>query len=171
MNPCKCGGGPSELNCRIKPRCMQSYQGRLSGPFLDRIDLFYDTPPVTAVDLSLPPPIEGTAEVAQRVALARERQSARLQASDNSGRRPLNADLSSSELDQFCVPDEAGRDLLSKAAQQFSLSARAYHRVLKVARTIADLEQADQIRRHHLAEALTYRRRLPVDTPSEIAAR
>lgn len=171
MNPCKCGGGPSELNCRIKPRCMQSYQGRLSGPFLDRIDLFYDTPPVTAVDLSLPPPVEGTAEVAQRVALARERQSARLQASDNSGRRPLNADLSNSELDQFCVPDEAGRDLLSKAAQQFSLSARAYHRVLKVARTIADLEQADQIRRHHLAEALTYRRRLPVDTPSEMAAR
>jgi magnesium chelatase family protein len=162
MNPCKCGGGAAEASCRKKPRCLQDYQGRLSGPFLDRIDLFCDTPPVTAADLALPPPSEGTTDVAARVAAARDIQKTRFSATDTTTRR-VNADLSSSQMDEFCQTDEAGRALLTQAATQFSLSARAYHRVLKVARTIADLDQSRHIRRIHLAEALTYRWRSPVE--------
>ena len=160
MNPCKHGGGPSNP-CPIGPRCAQKYQGRFSGPFLDRIDLFFDTPPVTAVDLALPPPAEGSAEAAARVASARAVQAERLGEID--GRRPVNADATSHELDTFALPDERGAALLADAAVKLNLTARGYHRVLKVSRTIADLEGAGGVRRIHIAEALTYRRRDPVD--------
>ncbi len=160
MNPCKHGGGPSNP-CPKGPRCAQNYQSRLSGPFLDRIDLFFDTPPVTAVDLALPPPAEGTAEAATRVADARGLQAERLGEVD--GRRPVNADASSQDLDAFAMPDEAGASLLASAAVKLNLTARGYHRVLKVSRTIADLEGSDAVRRIHIAEALTYRRRDPAD--------
>ena len=162
MNPCRCGGGPAEANCRKKPRCMQDYQGRLSGPFLDRIDLFCDVPPVTVADLSLPPPAEGTKEVAARVKAARKRQASRFEKAGIEGTRNVNADLSSGQIEEACALDSDGRKLMNDAATQFSLSARAYHRVLKLARTIADLDQADRISRPHLAEALTYRWRDPV---------
>lgn len=159
MNPCRCGGGAGDGYCRKGPRCAQQYQARLSGPFIDRIDLFYDTPAVTAMDLSLPPPTEGTAEISQRVAAARQQQSRRFSARKSRERRALNADAAAKEIEAFAIPDEAGRALLTEAATRFSLSARAYHRVLKVARTIADLDHADTVRRAHVAEALSYRRR------------
>jgi magnesium chelatase family protein len=155
-NPCKCGGGPGAFACRKGPACQANYFSRISGPFLDRIDLFVDVAPVTATDLTLPPPIEGTAEAAARIALARERQSKRY-GDPGENRRPVNADAPSSQVDAICRTDAGARALLSKAAEQMALSARAYHRVLKVARTIADLDGADGVARVHAAEALTYR--------------
>lgn len=160
MNPCRCGGGPAEGNCRKKPKCLQDYQGRLSGPFLDRIDLFCDVPPVTVADLNLPPPVEGTKEVAARVLKARRIQAERFVGMEHDT-RAVNADLSSKQIEEICVLDDASRKLLTDAAERFSLSARAYHRVLKLARTIADLDGERNIARHHLAEALAYRWRDP----------
>lgn len=167
MNPCKHGGGPSNP-CPKGPRCAQHYQGRLSGPFLDRIDLFYDTPPVTAIDLALPPPAEGSADVAARVAAARDIQISRF--GEQEERRPVNADASTQDLDKFATPDKAGAELLATAAAKLNLTARGYHRVLKVARTIADLDTSDSVRRVHIAEALTYRRRDPSDTGTKNSA-
>jgi magnesium chelatase family protein len=150
MNPCRCGGGAGAGLCRRGPRCAIDYQARLSGPLLDRIDIQLDVPPVTAADLALPPPIEGTAEAAARVALARQAQTAR-----SSG---LNASLSLESLERLAAPDTSGAALLAKAAETLSLSARAYHRTLKVARTIADLDGAEAVRRIHIAEALSLKR-------------
>ncbi|MEL6209854.1 MAG: YifB family Mg chelatase-like AAA ATPase, partial [Pseudomonadota bacterium] len=151
MNPCKCGGGPGENACRRAPQCALDYQARLSGPFMDRIDLFYDTPPVTATDLALPSSSEGSADIAERVAQAREVQSNRFKAAVEDGRRPLNADAPVADLDHIAAPDQKGAALLSEATQTFSLTARGYHRVLKVARTIADLERQTAVSRVHIA--------------------
>lgn len=161
MNPCRCGGGIDNGPCRKGPRCAQQYQARLSGPFIDRIDLFYDTPAVTAEDLNAPPAHEGSTEVALRVAQARLIQANRYASEPQIQRRNLNVDASVDDLQTFATPDDAGQDLLRDAAKKLALSARAYHRVLKVARTIADLEASEDIRRIHIAEALSYRRRLP----------
>lgn len=150
MNPCRCGGGPGLGACRRGPRCAADYQARLSGPLLDRIDIQLDVPPVTAADLALPPPPEGTAEAAARVAEARAAQTER-----GFG---LNARLDAGGLDAAALPDAAGAALLAKAAEAMTLSARAYHRAMKVARTIADLDGADGVRRVHVAEALSLRR-------------
>ncbi len=162
MNPCRCGGGAGAGRCRKGPRCAEQYQARLSGPFLDRIDVFYDTPAVTAIDLSLPPPREGSAEIAARIAAARARQDQRYVDAAAKTRRPLNVDATSDELERHATPDAAGKRLIADAAATYNLSARAYHRVLKVARTIADLEVSDSVRRVHVAEALSYRQR-PAD--------
>lgn len=155
MNPCRCGA-PAGRTCGKAPRCMATYQNRVSGPMFDRIDLQLDVPAVTAADLALPPPLEGTAEAAARVALARVAQGARYEGERMAA--PVNAAASPSMLDTACAPDAAGRDLLAKAADSLRLSARAYHRTLKVARTIADLDGVDAVRRIHVAEALAYRR-------------
>jgi magnesium chelatase family protein len=157
-NPCKCGGGPGAFACRKGPNCQANYFSRISGPFLDRIDLFVDVAAVTATDLTLPPPTEGTAEAAARVAKARERQSERF-GEHTSNRRPVNADAPGAEIEGLCRLDDGARALLAKAAEQLALSARAYHRVLKVSRTIADLDGAGSVARVHAAEALTYRYR------------
>jgi magnesium chelatase family protein len=151
MNPCRCGGGPGAGRCRRGPRCAADYQARLSGPLLDRIDIQLDVPPVTAADLALPPPIEGTAEAAARVGRAREAQAAR--------GKGLNSALDLDALEALAAPDAPGAALLQKAAEQLSLSARAYHRTLKVARSIADLDGADGVKRIHIAEALSLKRR------------
>lgn len=161
MNPCKCGGGPGESACRRGPACAAAYQGRLSGPFMDRIDLFHDVAPVTAMDLTLPAPADGTAEAAARVAEARGAQAERLAADDGATRRPVNADIPAAALETLARPDRAGAALLAEAAEKLALTARAYHRTLKVARTIADLDGAGGVRRVHIAEALSYRRRAP----------
>lgn len=161
MNPCRCGGGPGAAACRKGPRCAESYQARLSGPFIDRIDLFYDTPPVTAVDLSLPPPKEGTAEIRDRVLHARAIQTERFGDIECDTQRPVNADAPANNLEHIADPDTAAQALLSEAAEKFHLTARSFYRVLKVARTIADLENSASVRRLHVAEALSYRRRPP----------
>lgn len=151
MNPCRCGGGPGAAACGRGPRCAATYQARLSGPLLDRLDLQLDVPPVTAVDLALPPTIEGSAAVAARVA------SARAQQDERGG---LNAHVALAALEISAKPDAGGAALLARAAEQLSLSARAYHRCLRVARTIADLDGGGGVRRTHLAEALSFRRAL-----------
>ena len=165
MNPCRCGGGAGDGACRKGPRCAEQYQARLSGPFLDRIDLFYDTPAVTAMDLTLPPPAEGSAEASARVATARAIQTERYGIPDTPTRRPVNTDATADLLDKNANPDQAGRALIADAAARLNLSARAYHRTLKVARTIADLDGANGVKRIHVAEALSYRRRSPSEKP------
>lgn len=158
MNPCRCGHlGDASLACSRAPKCAIDYQTRISGPMLDRIDLHVEVDPVSAMDLALPRPAEGSAEVAARVAAARARQTARF---SETGAR-TNAELDGEPLERFATPDEAGRKLLMQAAEAMRLSARAYTRMLRVARTIADLSGAEQVGRIHVAEALSYRRQAP----------
>jgi magnesium chelatase family protein len=167
MNPCRCGGGAGQ--CRRGARCAAEYQGRLSGPLLDRIDIQLDVPPVTAADLALPPPAEGSADVAARVRAARDAQSTRAEAL---GLPPgaVNASVDQTTLEKIAAPDEAGQALLSKAAQSLALSARAYHRTLRVARTIADLDGSNAVRRIHIAEALSFRRVWANAAPAQMRA-
>jgi len=154
MNPCRCGqGGAGRGACGRAPRCQTDYQGRISGPLMDRIDLQVEVPPVTAADLALPPPTEGTAEAAARVLRARQ-----LQIERGGG---LNAQAEGDKLDGIAALDEAARALLTRAAEQGGLSARGWTRTLRLARTIADLEGSDAVRRVHVAEALIYRRVAP----------
>jgi magnesium chelatase family protein len=158
MNPCRCGHlGDAALACSRAPRCAGDYQAKVSGPLLDRIDLHVDVNAVSAADLVLPPLVEGSAEVAARVAAARDIQTARYAGQGARTNAEANGDL----LDAVASPDEAGRQLLADAAAAMKLSARGYTRVLRVARTIADLAGAEGIGRIHVAEALSYRRRAP----------
>jgi len=160
MNPCRCGHlADPALACARAPKCAQDYQAKLSGPLLDRIDIAIDVPAVEAADLSLPPPAEGTAEVAARVAAARQVQTDRY-AGETSGGEPIrnNAEADGELLEKVAGPDAPGRALLTEAASAMRLSARGYHRVLRVARTLADLDGAASVRRLHVAEALSYRR-------------
>jgi magnesium chelatase family protein len=159
MNPCRCGRASDPgFACRRAPniRCAADYQGRLSGPLLDRIDLHIEVPAVTAADLILPPPAEGSREVAIRVARARAMQAQRYAALGLPGIR-TNAEANGAVLEDVARPDAAGMTLLRDAADAMRLSARGYHRVLRVARTLADLDGADKVGRLHLAEALSYR--------------
>jgi magnesium chelatase family protein len=161
MNPCRCGKATEPgFACKRQPneRCMAQYLGRISGPMLDRIDIAVDVPAVTAADLILPPPSEGSAEVAKRVAAARERQRARFEAI---GQPSIltNAAAPAPVLEEIVKPDPQGLKLLRDAAEAMKLTARGYHRVLKVARTLADLDGEDGMRRLHIAEALSYRSR------------
>ena len=159
MNPCRCGkANDPGFTCRrgANTRCTAEYQGRLSGPLIDRIDLHIEVPAVTAADLILPAPAEGSREVGARVANARDVQSARYAALGLPGIR-TNAQASGPVLEQVAKLDAAGMTLIRDAADAMRLSARGYHRVLRVARTLADLDGAEKIGRVHLAEALSYR--------------
>lgn len=159
MNPCRCGHlGDPALSCGRAPRCAVDYQARVSGPLLDRIDLHVEVAALTALELTLPPAEEGSAEVGPRVAAAREVQRARLAGTGLSTNAELDGDL----LDRFATPDDAGRALLVEAATTLRLSARGYTRVLRTSRTIADLAGSEPVRRAHVAEALSYRRRAAV---------
>lgn len=158
MNPCKCGGGNPGQSCERGPRCAIDYQARLSGPFLDRIDLQIEVGQVSAADLTLPAPREGSSEVGARVAAARAVQRARFAGLGTAARRVrTNADCSGQLLEQIAMPDDSGLSLLREASAALGLSARGFHRTLKVARTIADLDAADGVGRMHVAEALSYR--------------
>jgi magnesium chelatase family protein len=192
MNPCRCGHlMDAHAGCGRAPRCGLDYQGKLSGPLLDRIDLCIDVPKVAASDLALPPPAESSADVAARVAAARQLQRERLAALARTGKatgqgmgklteieaeptagllsdlargwsKPrCNADTDGALLAAIAEPDAEGRALLTRAAERLGLSARAWHRTLKVARTLADLDGSDAVRRLHIAEALSYRRAEP----------
>jgi len=155
MNPCRCGylSDPAQA-CGRAPKCGADYQARLSGPLLDRIDLHVEVAGVSAQDLALPPPAEGTAAVAERVAKARDIQHARYESLS----LRTNTELEGELLDKVAAPDSAGTNLLADASAALRLTARGYHRVLKVARTIADLAGSESVGRLHIAEALSYRR-------------
>ena len=155
MNPCKCGDvGDVDLGCRKGSRCMQDYQARISGPILDRMDLYVEVPGVRAIDLSLPPANEGTEEIAARVAAARDIQTERYK--ENGFR--FNAEADGDVLMTACALNTEVSSMLQCAAIKLKLSARGYHRVLRVSRTIADLVGAREISSLHMAEALSFRR-------------
>jgi magnesium chelatase family protein len=155
MNPCRCGylDDPAQA-CGRAPKCAQEYQSRISGPLFDRIDIHVEVAGVSAADLTLPPPAESSADVAVRVARARDIQRQRY-AEDG---LHSNAEADGELLDRVAAPDGAGARLLTDAAGAMRLTARGYHRVLRVARTIADLGGAPGVGRVHIAEALSFRR-------------
>ena len=155
MNPCRCGGGPGQA-CKRGPRCAADYQARISGPLLDRIDLQIEVPAVSAADLVLPPAPEGSGEVRARVTAARDRQRERFLAHGAPDLR-TNANCAGTLLEKIAELDGAGLTLLRSAAETMKLSARGYHRTLRVARTLADLDSAERVARIHVAEALSYR--------------
>ena len=158
MNPRRCGkANEPGFSCQRPQYALhRPVPDALAGPLLDRIDLHIEVPAVTAADLILPPPAEGSRGVAERVALARERQAARYAAIGLPHIR-TNAAVSGAKLEDVARPDGGGLTLLREAADAMRLSARGYHRVLRVARTLADLDGANKVGRVHLAEALSYR--------------
>ncbi|HOT82159.1 MAG TPA: YifB family Mg chelatase-like AAA ATPase [Candidatus Defluviicoccus seviourii] len=162
MNPCRCGwlDDPGRA-CSRAPRCAADYQARISGPVFDRIDLHIDVPAVKPADLALPQAAERSGAVAARIAAARACQRERYAQGANGTAIRTNAEAEGELLDRHARPDEAGRRLLVEAADRLKLSARGYHRTLKVARTLADLDGADGVKRNHIAEALSYRRLAP----------
>lgn len=154
-NPCKCGylTDPGRA-CGRAPICGEDYLGRISGPLMDRFDLRVEVPPVAFADLDLPANGESSATIAARVAAARDRQTARFR--DSPGLR-VNADLEGAALEDHAAPDAEGRALIGRVAERMGLSARGYHRVLRVARTIADLDGSATVRKPHVAEAISFR--------------
>ncbi len=151
MNPCKCGYlGHYSGRCRCTPDQVLAYRSRISGPLMDRIDIQIEVPAVPAENLLGMNAGDSSSTIRSRVETARRRMIARQQKS--------NAHLSAREIDRHCAPDEKGEVLLKQAIDKLGLSARAYHRILKVARTIADLEGAERIAGKHIAEAIQYRR-------------
>ncbi|MEM8592170.1 MAG: YifB family Mg chelatase-like AAA ATPase, partial [Pseudomonadota bacterium] len=151
-NPCRCGeAGEPGFVCKRGPKCAEEYMGKISAPLMDRIDLRVEVPPVRYADLDLPATGEPSANIAARVAAARERQQQRYADADEVS---VNADIEGALLERVATPCAEGKELLQRAAQKFGLSARGYHRVMRVARTIADLEGTPGVERHQVAEAL-----------------
>ncbi len=159
---CRCGrANEAGFACKRAPndKCMAQYQARISGPLLDRFDLSIEVGAVTAADLVLPPPTEGSREIGMRVARARAIQAARYESLGLPYR--TNAATTAPVIEEVARPDEAGTKLLRDASEKYRLTARGFHRVMKVARTLADLDGAEKVGRIHLAEALSYRAMVP----------
>jgi magnesium chelatase family protein len=157
MNPCRCGmAGEPGYRCARGARCQADYQARISGPLLDRIDLRIEVPAVSTRDLIRSDRAETSAVVAERVARAREIQRRRFEQLGVMG-ATTNAHCPPALIETIAAPDAAGMALLSDAADKLGFSARAYHRLLKVARTLADLDASETVGRIHLAEAISYR--------------
>ncbi|WP_323021181.1 YifB family Mg chelatase-like AAA ATPase [Pararhodobacter sp.] len=154
-NPCRCGylAEPGRA-CNRAPHCGEDYIGRISGPLMDRFDLRLEVPPVAWSDLDLPPTGEPSAAIAARVADARAVQEARFEG--RAGLR-VNADAEGALLEEIAAPDREGKETLALVAERFGLTARGYHRVLRVARTIADLDGSPGVRAPHVAEAISFR--------------
>ncbi len=154
-NPCKCGylAEPARACSRV-PQCGEDYLGRISGPLMDRFDLRIDVPPVAFADLDLPKSGDSSAVVAARIAAARDIQAERF--ADLPGVR-VNSDAEGALLEKVAAPDKAGKDMLIRVAERFGLTARGYHRVLRVARTIADLEGASGVTQAHISESVSFR--------------
>lgn len=162
MNPCRCGylDDPSQA-CSRAPRCARDYQSKISGPLYDRIDLHVDVAAVSPMDLTLPPPAEKSADIAARVAAARTIQRERYAGVESPAPVRTNAEADGKLLESVASPDDAGRALLASALDKLKLSARGYHRVLRVARTLADMAGSETVGQDHVAEAISFRRRVP----------
>ncbi len=159
MNPCRCGHvDDASLACGKAPKCVMDYQSKISGPVFDRIDLHIEVPSVKAADLALPPPRETSAHVALRVDAARALQESRFRAANAPAHILTNADADGDLLMQIAPLEAKAQKMLTDAAEKMRLSARGYHRVIRVARTIADLAGVNDISAVHVAEALSYRR-------------
>ncbi|MDO9443008.1 MAG: ATP-binding protein, partial [Beijerinckiaceae bacterium] len=159
MNPCRCGHATDPgYACKRQPndRCMANYQAKLSGPLLDRFDLSIEVPAVSAADLLLPSPAEGSAETAVRVAQARDIQRRRY-AELGLPTVPCNSAAPASVIEAVAKLDSPSQTLFREAAERMKLTARGFHRVLKLARTLADLDASEPVQRIHIAEALSYR--------------
>jgi len=161
MNPCRCGHlSDATRACSRAPVCGEDYQAKISGPLLDRIDLYIDVPPVAPADLSLSSSGETSATVRERVVAVRTLQKERFERLTGLTGSGLNADADGAFLMQIARPDDTGQALLLQASERLGLSARGYHRILKVARTLADLEGSESVKRLHIAEALSFRQGL-----------
>ncbi len=158
MNPCRCGYAYDvERGCRRQPKCMKEYQSKISGPLMDRIEIFIHVPSVEVRELSLPSAKEGNEEVAKRIAAARDIQTQRFK----KAKYPINAYASQDDFETFFKPESSAEATLIQAAEKWKFSARAYHRTLRVARTVADLMEDEIIERNHVLEALSLRHITP----------
>ncbi|TKW65793.1 MAG: ATP-binding protein [Paracoccus denitrificans] len=157
-NPCRCGHlADAARACARVPVCGADYLGKISGPLMDRFDLRIEVPAVGFGELDLPAAGEHSCEIAARVAAARDLQQKRLRSLYPDGDARSNADMPAALLDQIAAPDSDGRALLQRASEKLGLTARGYHRILRTARTIADLDRSDRVHANHLAEAISYR--------------
>ncbi len=159
MNPCRCGylDDPAQA-CSRAPKCAVDYQSKISGPMMDRFDIHIEVPAVSALDLTLPTPTESSRDVSARVIAAREIQTERYQAMGLEG-VCCNAEVDGEALEEVATVDRAGKEILAQAIEVMRLTARGYHRILRVARTLADLEGCAEIRKIHISEALSYRQK------------
>lgn len=162
MNPCRCGHfGDADAGCGREPKCALDYQAKISGPLFDRIDLHIDVPALNPMDMTQAAPREGSDKILKRVKAARDIQTRRFASVTSENPPRVNAQADGTVLEEIATPDEAGRALLLEASEKMKLTARGYHRVLRVARTIADLAQSETVTRSAIAEALAYRRIRP----------